>query len=297
MDTPFKELFHQHVLDLQDRIVEEMKKRDPGLNVIEDHWQRSDFAGNPGGGGRTRAISGAFFENAGVNVSCVHGKVDPSFAKQMGGTSDSMWASGISLILHPYNPRIPTVHANFRMIIQGEKWWFGGGGDLTPFYPHPEDFQHFHRTWKEACGDEYEGMKKTCDEYFVNRHRGQEMRGIGGVFFDHYQRNSSLEETFAWVKKVSEFFIPSYFPIVDKRLKEPFTSEDEDFQLYRRGRYVEFNLLHDRGTMFGLKTGGRTESILISLPARCKFGYQYAPPAGGLHADMMKHYQPGTNWI
>ncbi|MEX0798697.1 MAG: coproporphyrinogen III oxidase, partial [Bacteriovoracaceae bacterium] len=211
------------------------------------------------------------------------------------GDSKELWAAGISLILHPKNPRAPTVHANFRMIHQGEEFWFGGGADLTPYYPYEEDFRHFHQAWKSAAGEDYDWMKKECDEYFVNTHRDNEMRGIGGVFFDHYN-SGDLEADFNMVKNLSERFIESYFPIAEKRMGESYEPEDEDFQLHRRGRYVEFNLLHDRGTLFGLKTNGRIDSILISLPARCKFTYQYRPKAGTAHAKMMEYYHP-KEWV
>lgn len=285
--------FHQFVCELQDQITKEMKRLDPTITLIEDNWQRTDHKGLPGGGGRTRAFEGAIFENAGVNTSLVHGYIDPKFAQALGGTNDSMWAAGISLIIHPVNPRVPTVHANFRMIQAGEKFWFGGGADLTPYYPHTEDFSYFHGVWKNALQPfgEYEKMKKTCDEYFVNHHRQGEMRGIGGFFFDHYNSGDTLKDL-SFVKAVADHFIKSYFPIVEKRMHESFTEDDVDFQLHRHGRYVEFNLLHDRGTMFGLKTNGRTDSILISLPKRCKFTYQYQPKAGSKHEEMMKYYYP-----
>lgn len=290
-----KKDFHNHVLDLQDRITKRMQEIDATLveGLTEDPWERKDFDGNPGGGGRTRAFSGEIIENAGVNVSLVHGTVDPVFAEKIGGTNNQMWAAGISLILHPRNPRVPTVHANFRMIQAGEKFWFGGGADLTPFYPHEEDFHYFHEVWKEACAPygTYEAWKKTCDEYFVNRHREGEMRGIGGIFFDHFNSGDTPKDA-AMVKDISESFIDSYFPILEKRKDEAFTEDDEDFQLHRRGRYVEFNLLHDRGTSFGLKSNGRTDSILISLPARCKFTYKYAPKKGSPQERMMKYYLP-----
>jgi len=288
-----KNSFHQHVKDLQNQITQKMQSLDPGLQMKEDHWSRTDVRKLPGGGGITRAFCGDLFENAGVNTSCVFGKIDPQFAKALTGTGDEMWAAGISLILHPKNPRVPTVHANFRMIHQGEKFWFGGGADLTPYYPYEEDFSYFHGIWKKACAPYgcYEEMKKTCDEYFNNSHRGIEMRGVGGIFFDHFNSGDTLSDM-KMVKDLSNHFIESYFPIVQKRMTENWTPEDEDFMLYRRGRYVEFNLLHDRGTLFGLKTNGRIDSILISLPARCKFGYQYAPPKGSVHEKMWGYYQP-----
>lgn len=288
--------FHQHVKDLQDKITQEMNGLDKALIMKEDLWQRKDHAQNPGGGGITRAFNGSLFENAGVNTSCVFGKIDPQFSKALNGTGDEMWAAGISLILHPQNPRVPTVHANFRMIHQGDKFWFGGGADLTPYYPYENDFSYFHGVWKEALAPYglYDQMKKTCDDYFNNGHRGIEMRGIGGIFFDHYG-TGDLEKDFKMVTDLSNHFIESYFPIVNKRMSESWTPEDEDFMLHRRGRYVEFNLLHDRGTMFGLKTNGRTDSILISLPGRCKFTYQYKPRAGSIHEKMWSYYTP-RNW-
>lgn len=287
----FKSHFHEHVKALQDKITQEMQKLDPELQIHEDLWQRKDHTDHPGGGGITRAFSGKLFENAGVNTSCVFGKIDPQFAKHLQGTGDEMWAAGISLIIHPSNPRVPTVHANFRMIHQGDKFWFGGGADLTPYYPYEDDFTYFHGIWKKAAGEKYEEMKKTCDEYFNNSHRGLEMRGIGGIFYDHFNSGDTKKDM-EYVKHLSEHFIESYFPIVKKRMTENWTPEDEDFMLHRRGRYVEFNLLHDRGTLFGLRTNGRVDSILISLPARCKFTYQYKPAPNSPHAKMWEYYRP-----
>ena len=287
--------FHNHVLNLQNQITRAIQNVDTSINLEEDPWERMDYLGAPGGGGITRAFTGDIIENAGVNTSKVFGAIDPEFAKNLGGTGSAMWACGISLIIHPRNPRVPTVHANFRMIVAGEKFWFGGGADLTPFYPHPEDFNYFHETWKRACSpyNSYESMKATCDKYFVNTHRkdarGEEMRGVSGIFFDH-MNTGNLENDFKMVVDLSNHFLESYFPIVEKRKDEAYTLEDVDFQLHRRGRYVEFNLLHDRGTMFGLKTNGRTDSILISLPARAKFSYKYKPIAGSPHEEMMNYY-------
>ena len=295
-----KQQFHQHVKNLQQEITKALEGADPTLKLTEDLWTRLDVKGQPGGGGITRAFTGDVIENAGVNTSEVYGAINPDFAKQLGGTNDEMWAAGISLIIHPKNPRVPTVHANFRMIAAGEKFWFGGGADLTPFYPYEDDFRYFHNVWKSACAPYglYDQMKKACDDYFVNAHRkhelGAEMRGIGGIFFDHYNTGDT-EKDMAMVMELSRHFINSYFPLVEKRKNEIYTTADEDFQLHRRGRYVEFNLLHDRGTMFGLKTNGRTDSILSSLPARAKFTYRYAPPKGSIHEIMMENYFP-KNW-
>jgi coproporphyrinogen III oxidase len=286
-----KEHFHQHVKLLQDKITQEMRELDPSLVMKEDLWQRNDHSGHPGGGGVTRAFQGNLFENAGVNTSCVFGKIDPQFAKNLHGSGDEMWAAGISLIIHPRNPRVPTVHANFRMIHQGDQFWFGGGADLTPYFPYEDDFSYFHGIWKKGAGAKYDEMKKNCDEYFNNSHRGMEMRGIGGIFFDHFH-SGNLRQDFNEVCDLSNLFIDSYFPIVKKRMSENWTEEDEDFMLHRRGRYVEFNLLHDRGTLFGLKTNGRVDSILISLPARCKFTYQYHPQKDSLHERMWSYYHP-----
>ena len=292
-----KEKFHQHVLDLQQKITDRMQQLDPDLLLNDDLWDRKDHMGEEGGGGRTRAFSGKVFENAGVNTSLVHGAIDPNFASKLNGTGQHLWATGISLIIHPTNPRVPTVHANYRMIHQGDKYWFGGGADLTPFYPYPEDFKYFHQTYKDACEPYgiYHDWKKNCDEYFVNHHRTGEMRGIGGIFYDHYN-SGDIEKDFAMIQDISNRFIESYFPLVEKRMHESYDDADVDFQLHRRGRYVEFNLLHDRGTLFGLKTNGRTDSILISLPARCKFSYKYAPAPGSVHDQMMKNYYP-KNWV
>lgn len=288
-----KQDFENKVKNLQDAITNRMMEIDTDLQFKEDNWDRLDFAGNPGGGGRTRALTGKIFENAGVNTSTVFGKIDPKFGKSLAGGSDEIWATGISLIIHPINPKVPTVHANFRMIQNGDKVWFGGGADLTPYFPFEEDFKYFHGVWKEALTPfgVYEDMKKKCDEYFVNHHRGGEMRGIGGFFYDHFN-SGDLNKDYEMVSSFCGKFIESYFPIVEKRFQESYTSEDEDFQLHRRGRYVEFNLLHDRGTLFGLRTNGRTDSILISLPGRCRFTYDYAPQKGTAQERMMEYYFP-----
>jgi coproporphyrinogen III oxidase len=288
-----KEEFHFHVKKIQDAVCHELKSLDPSIKMKEDLWTREDAEGNHGGGGITRVFTGDLIENAGVNTSLVHGKVDPKFAKKVGGNQDTMWAAGVSLIIHPTNPKVPTTHANFRMIEMGDKVWFGGGADLTPYYPHTEDFKEFHQVWKDALNDDelYHKMKETCDTYFTNSHRANEMRGVGGIFYDHFNSGNFVKDL-SFVKNLSEQFIPSYFPIANRRLNEAYDDEDVDFQLHRRGRYVEFNLLHDRGTKFGLESNGRTDSILVSLPKRCHFSYQYAPAEGSPHAEMMKYYYP-----
>ena len=289
----YKNKFSTHVKELQSLITDKLKGYDAELQINEDEWTRVDHVGKAGGGGVTRAFEGRVFENAGVNTSEIFGKINPEFASKLQGSGDELWAAGISLIIHPRNPRVPTVHANFRMIQQGEKFWFGGGADLTPFYPNEEDFKHFHGVWRKACESygNFDSMKKICDEYFTNKHRNNEMRGIGGIFFDHLN-TGNLEDDFKMVVDLSNHFVESYFPIVDKRINEEFSDDDVEFQLHRRGRYVEFNLLHDRGTLFGLKTNGRTDSILISLPKRCNFTYQYKPKSGSVHEKMLENYYP-----
>ena len=208
------------------------------------------------------------FEKAGVNFSEVFGEMSPEFAKQVPGEGNRFTATGISLVLHPRNPHIPTVHANFRYLTKGDRWWFGGGADLTPYYPVLEDVVHFHGTWKTVCDRHtplvsYAEMKRACDAYFFLPHR-QEGRGVGGIFFDY--KSGDIDAWFAFVREAGDAFLPSYLPILDRRRATPYDERERQFQEYRRGRYVEFNLLYDRGTTFGLKTGGRVESILMSLP-------------------------------
>ncbi|MDP7319903.1 MAG: oxygen-dependent coproporphyrinogen oxidase [Bacteriovoracaceae bacterium] len=289
----YKVKFSHFVRQLQDEITQKMQQLDAELFLDEDLWERTDFVKKPGGGGITRAFEGEVFENAGVNTSEVYGKINPEFASKLKGNGDELWATGISLIIHPYNPKVPTVHANFRMIHQGDKFWFGGGADLTPYYPYEEDFHYFHSVWKKACAPYgcYDEMKKTCDQYFVNTHRNNEMRGIGGLFFDHYN-SGDIEKDYKMVTDLANHFIDSYFPLVEKRMNEEYTDEDVEFQLHRRGRYVEFNLLHDRGTLFGLKTKGRIDSILISLPRRCMYTYKYQPKENTPHEKMLEYYKP-----
>ena len=292
-----KEEFDKEVRSLQNAITEMIVEFDSDVEITEDLWNREDAVGEDGGGGITRHFRGKVFESGGVNTSRVYGQLKSDFAEQLGSERTNFWASGISLILHPSNPRVPTVHANFRMIHLGDKYWFGGGADLTPFYPHEEDFIHFHKHWAKVCQpfDTYGWMKQECDKYFVNHHRNGEMRGIGGLFFDRF-KGQDLESELAMMRDLGNGFIPSYFPIVEKRVNEEFDELDVDFQLHRRGRYVEFNLLHDRGTLFGLKTGGRIDSILISLPPRVCYTYAYKPKKGGVHELMKDYYRP-IDWL
>lgn len=292
-----KKDFHSYVTTLQKTIIAELSSLDPTLKITHDQWTRNDHLGNDGGGGLTVVLEGDLIENAGVNTSLVYGEIDPQFASTLRGSGQSLWATGLSLIIHPRNPHIPTVHANFRFIHQGDAYWFGGGSDLTPYYPHKEDFRYFHTTWKKACQDPliYQQFKKNCDQYFVNHHRiyqnEPEMRGVGGIFFDHFG-GQDLKKDLSFVKRLGDHFLESYLPLVEKRKNEPYGPETEKFQLFRRGRYVEFNLLHDRGTLFGLKTKGRTESILVSLPQRCTYHYQPPFTPGSPEEEMMGLYRP-----
>ena len=275
-------------MGLQDRIVSALEAVD-GKQFHEDVWERAG-----GGGGRTRILhNGSVFEKAGVNFSLVHGQMAPQFAQQVPGEGVEFQATGISLVLHPRNPKIPTVHANFRYLHKGDKSWFGGGGDLTPYYPFTEDVVHFHKVWKAVCEKhpdvaDHKHMKKWCDDYFYLPHR-QEARGVGGIFFDYLDAKSAAWE---FVKEAGENFIPAYEPIVLKRLDAPFTQDEKEFQEYRRGRYVEFNLIYDRGTIFGLKTGGRIESILMSLPEKARWWYDFKAATGSPEAALLEYLKP-----
>jgi coproporphyrinogen III oxidase len=274
---------------LQDRITERLSDLD-GTAFREDMWEREG-----GGGGRTRVIAdGRLFEKGGVNFSEVHGNLPEEFAEEIPhGTGTAFFATGISLVMHPRNPRVPIVHANFRYLEKGDAQWFGGGADLTPSYPYPEDCTHFHRTLKDACDSHdpeyYPRFKKWCDEYFTIRHR-KEMRGVGGVFFDYLE--GDLDAIFAFVQSVGDAFLPAYVPIVERRCEEPYGEGEEAFQAIRRGRYAEFNLVYDRGTVFGLKTGGRTESILMSLPPLARWVYDYQAEAGSVEDAAAAYFQP-----
>lgn len=287
-----KELCVGFFKGLQDRIVASLEDLD-GKKFHEDIWTRP-----LGGGGRTRIlVDGKVFEKAGVNFSEVHGEFSEDFAKTMPGDGRHFFATGVSLVLHPRNPFVPTVHANFRFLKKGDYGWFGGGADLTPYYPFVNDVIHFHQLWKAVCDRhtgvaDYPKLKKWCDEYFYLPHR-QEPRGVGGIFFDY------LEATFpAWefVTDAADCFLKSYLPIAKRRMNLPYTKENKEFQEYRRGRYVEFNLVIDRGTIFGLKTGGRIESILMSLPSKARWWYDYQPLPGTPEADLTDYFLKPKDW-
>ena len=279
--------------DLQDRIVAGLEELD-GQPFREDQWERSG-----GGGGRSRVLQeGRIFEKAGVNFSDVHGEFGEELARQVPGEGRQFTACGVSLVLHPRNPLVPTVHANFRFLSRGDRQWFGGGADLTPYYPQRPDVVHFHKVWQAVCeahGDvvDYAHLKRWCDEYFFLPHRN-EARGVGGIFFDYLEND--LERVFAFVRDAGDAFLPAYLPIARRRKDEPYTEAQKEFQEYRRGRYVEFNLVYDRGTVFGLKTGGRIESILMSLPARARWWYDYNPPPGSSEAALTEYWLQPRDW-
>jgi len=279
---------------LQDSICAGLEAEDSGGKFREDSWTREG-----GGGGRSRVlVDGKVFEKAGVNFSEVFGEMAPDLAKQVPGEGSAFTATGVSLVLHPRNPYVPTVHANFRYLTKGDRSWFGGGGDLTPFYPVREDVIHFHKTWKTVCERhaplvDYRAMKKDCDEYFFLPHR-QEARGVGGIFFDY--KSGEMNHWFAFVRDAGDAFLSSYLPIVARRKGAPYSDRERQFQEYRRGRYVEFNLLYDRGTVFGLKTGGRVESILMSLPPMVRFWYDYRPEAGSKEALLAEYWLKPKDW-
>ena len=278
---------------LQDRICHGLEQLD-GTNFREDLWSRDG-----GGGGRTRVMEeGAVFEKAGVNFSSVAGNLPEEFAAKIPrGNGTEFFATGVSLVLHPKSPMVPTVHANFRYLEKGDAAWFGGGADLTPYYPHEDDAIHFHRTMKTVCdhhdSDYYPRFKKWCDEYFFLKHRG-ETRGIGGLFFDYIE--GDREKNFAFVSELGDAFLDAYLPIAKRRLPETYTEKQRQYQLYRRGRYVEFNLLYDRGTIFGLETRGRTESILMSLPSLVRWVYDFKPEPGSPEEKNMEFFKP-REWL
>ncbi|EGR2468305.1 oxygen-dependent coproporphyrinogen oxidase [Vibrio cholerae] len=296
-----KQAVKHFLLQLQDKICQQLEATDGQAQFIEDAWQREPGE-KLGGGGRTRVMrEGAVFEQGGVNFSHVFGEQMPASATahrpELAGRRFE--AMGVSLVMHPKNPYIPTSHANVRFFIaekEGEDpiWWFGGGFDLTPFYPFVEDGQHWHQTAKQLCApfgaEIYNEHKAWCDRYFYLPHRN-ETRGIGGLFFDDLNE-WPFEQCFAYMQAVGEGYTQAYVPIVEKRKNTPFTERERQFQLYRRGRYVEFNLVLDRGTLFGLQTGGRTESILMSMPPLARWEYAYQPQAGTPEAKLSEFLVP-----
>lgn len=291
-----------YLLGLQDNIAAAVEQADGKATFHEDSWEREE-----GGGGRSRVLSnGDVFEQAGINFSHVHGASLPpaATAQRPELVGRSFQAMGVSLVFHPFNPYIPTTHANVRLFVaekEGEEpvWWFGGGFDLTPYYPFEEDVIEWHQTSKAACdpfGDDvYDRYKKWCDDYFYLKHRG-ETRGVGGLFFDDLNE-WGFEKSFAFQQSVGDHFIKAYLPIVERRRNMEYGERQKDFQLYRRGRYVEFNLVYDRGTIFGLQTGGRTESILMSLPPNVRFRYNWQPEAGSEEARLYERYLQPQDWL
>lgn len=291
-----------YLLSLQNRIVAELEHVDGKAEFLEDRWDRAG-----GGGGRSRVLQdGNIFEQAGVNYSHVFGtELPPSATKSRPDLAgQGFQAAGVSLVLHPHNPYVPTAHANFRYFLAGEEsddpvWWFGGGYDLTPYYPFVEDVVAWHEVAKAACdpfGDDcYERYKKWCDEYFYLKHRN-ETRGIGGLFFDDLNE-PGFDKSFEFLCSIGDSFTKAYVPIVKKRSTHPYGERQREFQLYRRGRYVEFNLIYDRGTIFGLQSGGRTESILMSLPPRVRWEYDWQPTPGSAEEKLYTDYLKPRDWL
>ncbi len=299
MSVPDKQAVKHYLLSLQTKICGQLEAVDGEKPFIEDSWNRAE-----GGGGISRVLAdGAVIEKGGVNFSHVMGSAMPASAtahrKELAGRSFE--AMGVSLVIHPNNPHIPTSHANVRFFIaekEGEApvWWFGGGYDLTPFYGYAEDCRHWHQTAKDACDpfgkNVYAKYKKWCDDYFYLKHRN-EPRGIGGLFFD----DLSNETSFEFMQAVGDSYTKAYIPIVEKRKQTLYSEAEKQFQLYRRGRYVEFNLVLDRGTLFGLQSGGRTESILMSLPPLVRWEYDWQPEAGTREAELYEKYLKAQEWV
>jgi len=302
MQAVDKEAVKQYLLQLQDDICQRLERVDGGGKFIEESWAREE-----GGGGRSRVISGgAVIEKGGVNFSHVRGPQMPASATahrpELAGRAFE--AMGVSLVIHPHNPYAPTSHANVRFFIAekpGEDpvWWFGGGYDLTPYYGFDEDCIHWHRTAKNAClpfGDEvYPRFKHWCDDYFFLKHRN-EPRGVGGLFFDDLNQ-WDFATCFAFTRAIGSSYTDAICPILDKRKDHPFAEREKQFQLYRRGRYVEFNLVYDRGTLFGLQSGGRTESILMSLPPLVRWEYNFQPEPGSEEARLTDYFLQGRDWV
>jgi len=292
----------KYLINLQQTICSEIELLDGGTVFEQDYWSRDDQRGN----GVTCIISnGNVFEKGGVNFSIIRGDKMPKSATALRPELEGRQytALGVSLVLHPDNPFIPTAHANVRFFVAEEQgkdpiWWFGGGFDLTPYYGFDEDAVHWHETAKKACmpfgEDVYPKYKKWCDDYFSLTHRN-EQRGIGGLFFDDL--NGDFEECFNYMKSVGSHFTEAYIPIAKKRMNTTFSEKEKDFQLYRRGRYVEFNLIYDRGTLFGLQSGGRTESILMSLPPKAQWSYQYKIEPGSEEEKLTSYFLKPKDWV
>jgi coproporphyrinogen III oxidase len=301
-DQPDIGAVRTYLLDLQDRICAAFESADGLARFREDAWERPG-----GGGGRTRVMAaGALFEQGGINFSHVFGTNLPPSATahrpELAGRA--FQAMGVSLVMHPRNPYVPTSHANVRFFIaerEGEPpvWWFGGGFDLTPYYGFEEDAVHWHRTAREACApfgpEVYPRLKRWCDDYFFLRHRG-EPRGIGGLFFDD-ENAGGFAQAFALMRSVGDHYLPAYLPIIERRRGTPHGERERAFQKYRRGRYVEFNLVYDRGTLFGLQSGGRTESILMSLPPEVSWRYDWHPEPGSPEAELYERFLVARDWL
>jgi coproporphyrinogen III oxidase len=300
-----QEQWIQIIHELQNKICAALEQADGKAKFIEDEWQRPE-----GGGGKTRVISkGDVIEKGGVNSSVVFGDVTEAMRSQLKINGAKWFACGVSVVIHPFNPFVPTIHCNYRMFeLFNENnevidRWFGGGTDLTPYYLFEEDAKHFHQTYKDIC-DRFDPafyplFKKQCDDYFVNWHRNAERRGIGGIFYD-YQRENENKPVDFWMnfaKACGEGFIASYIPVVEKRKTATFTEEHKHWQEIRRGRYTEFNLVHDRGTLFGLKTNGRIESILMSLPPTVRFEYNYQPAPGSEEEKLQEACLHPRDWL
>lgn len=304
-DQPNKEQVKAYLLKLQQTICSALEEEDGQADFFRDSWQR-DPGEKLGGGGISAVLQGgAVFEQAGVNFSHVRGDQLPGSATahrpELAGRAFE--AMGLSLVIHPNNPYVPTSHANVRFFIAEKEdadpvWWFGGGFDLTPYYGYDEDCRDWHNTAKKACepfgSDVYGRYKKWCDEYFYLKHR-QEPRGIGGLFFDDLNE-WGFAKSFEFMRSVGDHYLPAYRPIVTRRSDTPFGERERNFQLYRRGRYVEFNLVYDRGTLFGLQSGGRTESILMSLPPLVRWQYNWTPEAGSDEAQLYERYLKPRDW-
>jgi coproporphyrinogen III oxidase len=282
---------HDYFAALQQRIV-------AALEALDSPFRRDAWSRPEGGGGLSCIVEeGALFERGGVNLSRVQGRALPPSASaarpQLAGRAYD--AMGVSLVLHPRNPYCPTVHMNVRFFCAGDIWWFGGGMDLTPYYGFEDDARHFHATCRKAVGERYPAFKKWCDQYFFLKHRG-EPRGVGGIFFDDLA-DPDFDACFGLARSVGDAFLDAYAPIVARRKDLAFGERERSFQAYRRGRYVEFNLVYDRGTLFGLQSGGRTESILMSLPPRVAWRYDWKPEPGSPEAELTAKYLVARDWI